>query len=57
VTRDLEVWMLLVVAIVLLVLFLGLGFIAHILWLGLILAAIVAGVHLITGGSRRGRLN
>jgi hypothetical protein len=49
--------MLLIIAIVLLVLFLGLGFVAHILWLGLILAAIVAGVHLLTGGSRRGRLN
>jgi hypothetical protein len=48
--------MLLVIALVLLVLFAGLGFVAHILWLGLILAAIILGVHLITGGSRRARV-
>jgi hypothetical protein len=41
--------MLLIVAIVLLVLFAALGFVAHLLWLGLILAVIVLGVHLVTG--------
>jgi hypothetical protein len=44
-----EVPMLLVVAIVLLLLFAGLGFVAHVLWLGLILAVIVLGVHFVTG--------
>jgi hypothetical protein len=43
--------MLLIIAIVLLVLFAGLGFVAHVLWLGLILALIVFGVHLVTGRS------
>jgi hypothetical protein len=46
-----EVSVLLVVAIVLLLLFAGLGFVAHVLWLGLILAVIVFGVHLVTGRS------
>jgi hypothetical protein len=47
-----EVSMLLVVAIVLLLLFAGLGFVAHVLWLGLILAVIVLGVHFVTGRTR-----
>ncbi len=41
--------MLLIVAIVLLLLFGGLGFVAHILWLGLILAVIVGIAHMLTG--------
>jgi hypothetical protein len=49
----LEVTVLLIVALVLLVLFAGLGFAAHILWLGLILALIIGIAHLLTGrGSR-----
>jgi hypothetical protein len=40
--------MLLILALILLVLFGGLGFVAHILWLGLILALIVAVVHAVT---------
>jgi hypothetical protein len=42
---------LLIVAIVLLLLFAGLGFVAHVLWLGLILAAIVFVAHAVTGRS------
>jgi hypothetical protein len=41
--------MLLVLAIVLLLVFGGLGFAAHILWLGLILAVIVGIAHVLTG--------
>jgi hypothetical protein len=41
--------MLLVVAIILLVLFAGLGFAAHVLWWGLILAVIVGVAHALTG--------
>jgi hypothetical protein len=44
-----EVTVLLVIALVLLVLFAGLGFAAHILWLGLILALILGAVHVLTG--------
>jgi hypothetical protein len=44
--------MLLIVAIVLLILFAGLGFAAHVLWLGLILAVIVGIAHLLTGRRR-----
>jgi len=45
--------MLLVLAIVLLLLFGGLGFVAHVLWLGLVLAVIVWIAHLFVGrGSR-----
>jgi len=41
--------MLLVIALILLVLFAGLGFAAHILWLGLILAVIIGIAHVLTG--------
>jgi len=41
--------MLLVIAIVLLLLFGGLGFLAHVLWLGLILAVIIGVAHMLTG--------
>jgi hypothetical protein len=41
--------MLLIVALILLVVFAGLGFVAHILWLGLILAVIIGIAHVITG--------
>jgi hypothetical protein len=44
--------MLLVVALILLLLFAGLGFVSHVLWLGLILAVIVGVASLATG--RRG---
>ena len=40
--------MLLVLAIVLLLVFGGLGFVAHVLWLGLILAVILAVAHAVT---------
>jgi hypothetical protein len=45
--RRLE--MLLVLAILLLLLFGGLGFVAHILWIGLILAVIVGIAAMLTG--------
>ena len=41
--------MLLVLAILLLLLFGGLGFVAHILWIGLILAVIVGIAAMLTG--------
>jgi hypothetical protein len=41
--------MLLVVAIILLLLFAGLGFVAHVLWFGLILAVIILVAHMLTG--------
>jgi hypothetical protein len=41
--------MLLVVAIILLILFAGLGFAAHVLWWGLILALIIGVAHALTG--------
>lgn len=44
--------MLLVFALLLLLLFGGLGFVAHILWLGLIVAVILAVAHVITGRTR-----
>jgi hypothetical protein len=44
--------MLLIIALVLFVVFGGLGFALHILWLGLILAAIVGVFHFLTGGRR-----
>jgi hypothetical protein len=47
--RSQEVTVLLIVALILLVLFAGLGFAAHILWLGLILALIVGVAHVLTG--------
>lgn len=43
---------LLVVALLLFLVFGGLGFVAHILWLGLILAVIVGIAHAITGNTR-----
>lgn len=46
---------LLIIALLLVVVFGGLGFAAHVLWLGLILAVIVAVAHMVTGGGR-GRL-
>jgi hypothetical protein len=44
--------LLLIIAIVLLLLFAGLGFVAHVLWLGLILAVIVGVAHALTSGRR-----
>lgn len=44
--------MLLVIALILLVLFAGLGFAAHVLWWGLILAVIIGIAHALTGRSR-----
>jgi hypothetical protein len=44
--------MLLILAIILLVLFAGLGFAAHVLWWGLVLAVIVGIASLLTGRSR-----
>lgn len=41
--------MLLVIAIILLILFAGLGFAAHVLWWGLILAVIIGVAHVLTG--------
>lgn len=41
--------MLLVIAIILLLLFGGLGFAAHVLWWGLILGVIIGVAHLLTG--------
>ena len=41
--------MLLVIAILLLLLFGGLGFVAHVLWFGLILAVIIGVAHMLTG--------
>lgn len=44
--------MLLILALVLLIAFGGLGFAAHIFWLGLILAVIVGVAHMIVGNHR-----
>jgi hypothetical protein len=41
--------MLLIIALILLVVFAGLGFVAHVLWLGLILALIIGIAHMMTG--------
>ena len=41
--------MLLLLAIVLLLLFGGLGFVAHVLWWGLIAAVIIGVAHMLTG--------
>jgi hypothetical protein len=38
----------LVVAIILLLLFGGLGFVAHVLWFGIILAVIIGVAHMLT---------
>lgn len=45
--------MLLLIALLLVLLFGGLGFVAHILWLGLILGLIVAVAHVVSGGLTR----
>ena len=42
--------MLLVLALILFLVFGGLGFVAHVLWLGLILAVVIAVAHALTGG-------
>jgi hypothetical protein len=42
----------LLIALLLILLFGGLGFAAHILWLGLVLGLIVAVAHVVTGSSR-----
>lgn len=45
--------MLLIIALLLFLVFGGLGFVAHILWLGLIVAVVLMVAHAITGrGSR-----
>jgi hypothetical protein len=41
--------MLIILALVLFLVFGGLGFVAHILWLGLILAVIIGIAHALTG--------
>jgi hypothetical protein len=41
--------MLLFIALILLLLFFGLGFVAHVLWLGIILAVVIAIAHTLTG--------
>jgi hypothetical protein len=38
--------MLFIVALVLFLLFAGLGFVSHLLWLGLILALIIGAIHM-----------
>lgn len=47
---------LLVIAILLFLIFGGLGFALHILWLGLILAVIIGVAHALTGSGRRRRI-
>lgn len=42
---------LLIIALILFVIFGGLGFVAHVLWLGLILAVIVAVFHAVSSRS------
>ena len=44
---------LLVVALLLLLLFGGLGFVAHVLWLGVVLAVAFAVAHMLVGGGTR----
>lgn len=44
--------MLLLLALLFLLIFGGLGFVAHVLWLGLIVAVILAVAHALTGNSR-----
>jgi hypothetical protein len=43
---------LLLIALLLLALFFGLGFVAHVLWLGLIVGVIVAIAHFFVGAAR-----
>jgi uncharacterized membrane protein YjdF len=45
-------FMLLIVALLLFLIFGGIGFVAHIVWLGLILAVIIGIAHFFTGGRR-----
>ncbi|HEX3613693.1 MAG TPA: hypothetical protein VHU88_18535 [Sporichthyaceae bacterium] len=45
--------MLLVVALLVLILFGGLGFVAHILWLGLIVGLVLAVAHVVSRGLTR----
>ena len=45
--------MLLVLALLALILFGGLGFAAHVLWLGLLVGVILAIAHVVTGGLTR----
>ena len=45
--------MLLVVALILFVLFGGLGFVFHVLWLGLLIALAIGVAHLILGNRSR----
>jgi hypothetical protein len=45
--------MLLMLALLALILFGGLGFAAHILWLGLLVGVILAIAHVVTGGLTR----
>jgi hypothetical protein len=45
--------MLLILALLALILFGGLGFAAHILWLGLLVGVILAIAHVVTGGLTR----
>ena len=42
--------MLLIIALVLFLLFAGLGFVAHVLWWGLVLAVVIGIAHVLTGG-------
>jgi hypothetical protein len=44
---------LLVVALLVLILFGGLGFVAHVLWLGLIVGLVLAVAHVVTRGLTR----
>jgi hypothetical protein len=45
--------MLLIVALLVFLIFGGLGFVAHVLWWGLILAVVIAIAHALTGSGRR----
>jgi hypothetical protein len=47
---------LLVLALLALILFGGLGFAAHILWLGLLVGVILAIAHVVSGGTTRNRV-
>jgi hypothetical protein len=48
--------MLLIIAVILFVLFGGLGFVFHLLWIGLLIALAVAVFHFFTGDRRSSRL-
>lgn len=45
--------MLLILALILLVLFAGLGFAAHVLWWGLILGVVILIAHVVSGSGSR----